>query len=113
MELGGEDEIEKMREGTCLLMLVPLIGASLSEPHINVKFMRLVCLSVRTFMTRKYTIVVICRVPVVVDSSVYGDFGELLCMSMFNKHVVTNNKNKQVLILNIERLLAWCGICCI
>ena len=44
-----------------------IIGASLSEPHINVKFVRSVCLSVclsiclsiclsvRTFMTRKYT----------------------------------------------------------
>ena len=81
-----------------------LIGASLSEPHINVKFVRLVCLSVflsvRTFMTRKYTrIVVIYGVPLVVDSSVYGAFGELLCMPTFNKHVATNNKNKQVLIL--------------
>ena len=80
------------------------IGASLSEPHINVKFVRLVCLSVflsvRTFMTRKYTrIVVIYGVPLVVDSSVYGPFGELLCMPTFNKHVATNNKNKQVLIL--------------
>ena len=27
-------------------VLPPLFGASLSEPHINVKFMRLVCLSV-------------------------------------------------------------------
>ena len=59
-----------------------------------------VCLSVRTFMTRKYTrIVVIYGVPLVVDSSVYGAFGELLCMPTFNKYVATNNKNKQVLIL--------------
>ena len=51
-------------------------------------------------MTRKYTrIVVIYGVPLVVDSSVYGVFGELLCMPTFNKHVATNNKNKQVLIL--------------
>ena len=51
-------------------------------------------------MTRKYTrIVVIYGVPLVVDSSVYGAFGELLCMPTFNKHVATNNKNKQVLIL--------------
>ena len=58
------------------------------------------CLSVRTFMTRKYTrIVVIYGVPLVIDSSIYGAFGELLCMPMFNKHVATNNKNKQVLIL--------------
>ena len=58
------------------------------------------CLSVRTFMTRKYTrIVVIYGVPLVIDSSVYGAFGELLCMPTFNKHVATNNKNKQVLIL--------------
>ena len=39
-----------------------LIGASLSEPHINVKFVQFVCLSVcrsvRTFMTRKYTRVI-------------------------------------------------------
>ena len=85
-----------------------LIGASLSEPHINVKFVRLVCLSVclsfclsvRTFITRKYTrTVVIYGVPLVVDSSVYGAFSELLCMPMFNKHVATNNKNKQVPIL--------------
>ena len=59
-----------------------------------------VFLSVRTFMTRKYTrIVVIYGIPLVVDSSVYGAFGELLCMPTFNKHVATNNKNKQVLIL--------------
>ena len=52
------------------------------------------------FMTRKRTrIVVIYGVPLVVDSSVYGAFGELLCMPTFNKHVATNNKNKQVLIL--------------
>ena len=81
-----------------------LIGVSLSEPHINVKFVQLVCLSVflsvRMFMTRKYTrIVVVYGVPLVVDSNVYGTFGELLCMPTFNKHVVTNNKNKQVLIL--------------
>ena len=82
------------------------IGASLSEPHINMKFVRLiyltVCLSVClcTFITQKYTrVVVIYGVPLVVDSSVYGAVGELLCMPMFNKHVVTNNKNKQVLIL--------------
>ena len=57
-------------------------------------------LSVRTFMTRKYTrIVVIYGVPLVDDSSVYGAFGELLCMPTFNKHVATNNKNKQVFIL--------------
>ena len=77
-----------------------LIGASLSEPHINVKFVRLVCLSVRILITRKYTrVVVIYGVPLVVDSSVYGAVGELLCMPTFNKHVVTNNKNKQVPIL--------------
>ena len=51
-------------------------------------------------MTRKYTrIVVIYGVPLVVDCSVYGAFGELFCMPTFNKHVVTNNKNKQALIL--------------
>ena len=92
-----------------------------------------VFLSVRTFMIRKYTrVVLIYRVPLLVDSSVYGAFGELLCM-LFNKYVATNNKNKQVLILrkqvyrsliqiislalllllNIECLLAWCGICSI
>ena len=54
-----------------------------------------VFLSVCTFMTRKYTrVVLIYGVPLVVDSSVYGPFGELLCMPTFNKHVVTNNKNK-------------------
>ena len=84
--------------------ITPIIGASLSEPHINVKFVRLVCLSfclsVRTFITRKYTrIIVIYGVPLVVDSSFYGAVGELLCMPTFNKHVVTNNKNKQVPIL--------------
>ena len=43
-----------------------------------------VFLSVRTFMIRKYTrVVLIYGVPLVVDSSVYGAFGELLCMSMF------------------------------
>ena len=52
------------------------------------------------FITRKYTrVVVIYGVPLVVDSSIYGAVGELLCMPTFNKHVVTNNKNKQVLIL--------------
>ena len=56
-------------------------------------------------MTRKYTkIVVIYGIPLVVDSNVYGAFGELLCMPTFNKHVATNNKNKQVLILR-KRLL--------
>ena len=56
-----------------------------------------VCLSVHTFITRKYTrVVLIYGVPLVVDSSVYGTVGELLCMPTFNKHVVTNNKNKQV-----------------
>ena len=36
-------------------------------------------------MTRKYTrIVVIYGVPLVVDSSVYGAFGELLCMPTFS-----------------------------
>ena len=76
------------------------IGASLSEPHINVKFVRLVCLSVRTFMTRKYTrIVVIYGIPLVVDCSAYGAPGELPRMPTFNKHVATNNKNEQVLIL--------------
>ena len=88
---------------TVLLLHGWMIGASLSEPHINVKFVRLVCLSVclsfclsvRTFMTRKYTrVVLIYGVPLVVDSSVYGAFGELLCMPTFNEHVATNNKNK-------------------
>ena len=51
-------------------------------------------------MTRKYTrIVVIYGVPLVVDSSFHGAFGELFCMPTFNKHVATNNKNKQVLTL--------------
>ena len=88
--------------------MVPLIDNYWGEPHINVKFVWLVCLFVCTFMTRKYTrIVVIYGVPLVVDSSVYGAFGELLCMPTFNKHVATNNKNKQVLILRkqVYRLL--------
>ena len=83
-----------------------IIGASLSEPHINMKFVCLsvclstVCRSVRMFMTRKYTrVVLFYGVPSVVDCSVYGRFGALLCKPMFNKHVVTNNMNKQVLIL--------------
>ena len=47
-------------------------------------------------MTQKYTrIVVIYRVPLVVDRSVYGTFGKLLCMPTFNKLVAINNKNKQ------------------
>ena len=51
-------------------------------------------------MTQKYTReVLIYGIPSVVDSSVYGAFGELLFMPTFNKHVATNNKNKQVLIL--------------
>ena len=56
-----------------------------------------VCLSVHTFMTRKYTTNL--WVPSVVDCSVYGRFGALLCTPTFNKHLVTNNMNKQVLIL--------------
>ena len=50
-------------------------------------------------MTQKYTVELIYGVPLVVDSSIYGAFGELLCMPTFNKHVATNKKNKQVLIL--------------
>ena len=46
-------------------------------------------------MTRKYTrIIVIYEVPLVVDSSVYGAFGELLCMPTFNKHVVTKQQEQ-------------------
>ena len=43
--------------------------------------------------------VLIYWVSLVVDSSDNGAFGELLCMPTFNKHVATNNKNKQVPIL--------------
>ena len=51
-------------------------------------------------MTQKYTrVVLIYGVPSVVDCNISGGFGALLCMPMFNKHVVTNNINKQVLIL--------------
>ena len=51
-------------------------------------------------MTQKYTrVVLIYGEPLVVDSSVYSAFGELLCMPTLNKRVATNNKNKQVLIL--------------
>lgn len=49
------------------------------------------CLSVCTFMTQEDTrVVVIYGMPLVVDSSVYGAFGELLCMPTFNNHVVTS-----------------------
>ena len=71
---------------------------------MNVKFVRLVCLSFCLFVcpyvhyTKIYKNSSNLRIPLVVDSSIYGAFGELLCMPMFNKHVVTN-KNKQVLIL--------------
>ena len=48
------------------------------------------------FMTQKYTrIVVIYRVPLIVDSSVYGAFGELLCMPTFKKNVVANKQQEQ------------------
>ena len=36
-----------------------LIGVSLSKPHINIKFMWFVCRSVGTFMTQKYTGVIL------------------------------------------------------
>ena len=56
-------------------------GTSLSEPYINVKFVNSVCLSVClsfflsvcTFMTRKFTrVVLIYGVSSVVDCGVYG-----------------------------------------
>ena len=85
--------------------MATFIGASLSEPHIRKREIRAVslsvCRSVCMFMTRKYTRVYSTnlRVPSVVDCSVYSRFGALLCTPTFNKHVVTNNINKQVLIL--------------
>ena len=48
-------------------------------------------------MMQKYTrVVLIYGVPSVADGSVYDGFSELPCMPMFNKHIVTNNVNKQV-----------------
>ena len=59
------------------LQLVKLIGASLSEPHkrevrvVGLSVCLSVCCSVRTFMTRKSTrVVLIYGVPSVVDCSV-------------------------------------------
>ena len=55
-----------------------LIGASLSEPHIYVKYVNSVCLSVclsvRTFITRQFTnVVLIYGVPSTVDCSFEDD----------------------------------------
>ena len=79
-----------------------VVGASLSEPHINVKFVRLICLSVCPYVhdMKKYIrIVVIYGVPLVVDSSIYGAFGKLLYMPTFNKHVATKTKTNRFLYL--------------
>ena len=55
-----------------------VIGASLSEPHIYVKYVNSVCLSVclsvRTFITRQFTnVVLIYGVPSTVDCSFEDD----------------------------------------
>ena len=48
-------------------------------------------------MTRKYTrVVLIYEVLLVVDSSIYGTFGELLCMPTFNKHVASDKQQEQI-----------------
>ena len=53
---------------------VCLIGARLSEPHIYVKYVNSVCLSVRTFITRQFTnVVLIYGVPSTVDCSFEDD----------------------------------------
>ena len=72
-----------------------LVGASLGDPHINVKFVRSVCLSSCPYVhdTKIYKINTNLR-----GTFVCG-FGALFCAPTFNKHVVTNNMNKQVLIL--------------
>ena len=82
---------------TSQVFLFSIIGASLSEPHINVKFMRSVCLYVHD--TKIYKSSTNLQVPLVVDCSVHGGFDALFCTPTFNKHVVTNNLNKQVLVL--------------
>ena len=51
------------------------------------------------FMTQYTRAVLIYGVPSVVDYSIYGIFSQLPCMPIFNKHVVTNTINKQVLLL--------------
>ena len=53
-----------------------MIRASLSEPHIYVKYVILsVCLSVRTFITLQFTnVVLIYGVPLTVDCSFEADF---------------------------------------
>ena len=65
-----------------------VIGANLSKPHINK-----VCtahLSVCPYVHDRKIYMSSSNLPLVVDSSVYGPFGELLCMPTFNKHVVSN-----------------------
>ena len=63
--------------------------------------MRSVGLSVCPYVhdTKIYKSSINLRVLSVVDCSVYAGFDALLCTPTFNKHVVTNNVNKQVLIL--------------
>ena len=58
-----------------------------------------ICLSVCLYVydTKIYKNSTNLRVPSVVDCNIYDDgFSELPCMPMLNKHVVTNNVNKQV-----------------
>ena len=77
-----------------------IVGASLSKPYINVKFVRLVCLSiclsVRTFMKRKYTrVVVIYGVSLVVDSSIYV----APLVNCFACQTCSDKQQEQILIL--------------
>ena len=51
-----------------------IIGASLSKPHIYVKYVNSVYLSVRTFITRQFTnVVLIYGGPLIVDCSFEDD----------------------------------------
>ena len=62
-----------------------IIGASLSEPHIYVKYVNSVCLSVRTFITRQFTnVVLIYGVPLTVDCSFEDDVRCANLWSTFN-----------------------------
>ena len=58
------------------------------------------CLSVRTFITQGYTgMVVICGVPLVVDSGIYGAFGELPCMLAFQQTCSDKQRERTGFIL--------------
>ena len=87
---------------SCAHKLFYIVATNWGEPERapHKRKVRAACLSVCPYVhdTKIYKNSVIYGVPLVVDSSVYGAFDELLCMPTFNKHVATN-KNKQVLIL--------------